>query len=262
MIASLLPGIRELRNPLAAGSLWIVVLWLSLREVIPSRGNAVGLVADVYNLIEQFGFPALIAVLAFCAYVLGVLLSALTNALLAVAQRTYINLFSERRDVQQLIEDAVTRAQKRKSTADEINVAMAKKTVGKSALEDERLLAIRLRSISSGVFDDYDRARGEAEFRFAIALPLIGVGIALTCTTPDKSAWWAIGGAAAGVALLLYGAVRLRQSDEILYHALATEVIESPTVKALNGLKGHRPKGDQTTSPTKTHRHEGDDPSA
>lgn len=36
MLASLLPGLRDLRTPLAAGYIWLVAVWVALEPRIPN----------------------------------------------------------------------------------------------------------------------------------------------------------------------------------------------------------------------------------
>jgi hypothetical protein len=39
LLASLLPGLRDLRVPLAAGLMWLVVLWLSFYPDLPTKSK-------------------------------------------------------------------------------------------------------------------------------------------------------------------------------------------------------------------------------
>lgn len=73
MLASLLPGIRELRAPLAAGYTWLFGLWLALHQFLPPNGQATGLLRDLINLGDWSGKPAIFAALSFIAYILGIL---------------------------------------------------------------------------------------------------------------------------------------------------------------------------------------------
>jgi hypothetical protein len=76
MIASLLPGLRDLRTPLAAGYLWIVGLWLLIHQHVPKTvGNATGPIRSLYELGNIVGSTASLAALTFVAYIIGSLLS-------------------------------------------------------------------------------------------------------------------------------------------------------------------------------------------
>ena len=46
-MASLLPGLRDMRVPLATGFLWLVLHWLALYQIIPNKDEATGLAAEI-----------------------------------------------------------------------------------------------------------------------------------------------------------------------------------------------------------------------
>ena len=75
MLTALLPGLRELRTPLAVGYLWLLLLYLATRDAIPDAANAKGIWAAVYELIDLLGAGVGLAALTFTAYLLGSLLS-------------------------------------------------------------------------------------------------------------------------------------------------------------------------------------------
>ncbi|MBO1336870.1 hypothetical protein [Streptomyces sp. VRA16 Mangrove soil] len=71
MLASLLPGLRDLRTPLAVGYLWLMCAWLWFHDALPRRATASGPVADLYALNEILPPATFLAALTFCAYFLG-----------------------------------------------------------------------------------------------------------------------------------------------------------------------------------------------
>lgn len=73
MLANLLPGIRELRAPLAAGYLWLLFAWLVLEDRVPSRDDAEGLVAAIYRLDDVASIIGAGVAVSFAAYLLGAL---------------------------------------------------------------------------------------------------------------------------------------------------------------------------------------------
>ncbi len=73
MLTSLLPGLRDIRAPLAAGYLWLLAIWLLLAEHVPERSEATGHVLSLYRLDDVFTAVGLGVALSFVAYVLGVL---------------------------------------------------------------------------------------------------------------------------------------------------------------------------------------------
>ena len=75
MLASLLPGLRDLRTPLAVGYLWVVALWLLLHDWWPeSVEAATGPTKFLYELSALLGSAATLAALSFVVYLLGSML--------------------------------------------------------------------------------------------------------------------------------------------------------------------------------------------
>ena len=71
---NLLPGLRELRAPLAAGYLWLAGLWLSLTHAgwLPStRPPGNGEVARLWDLGGALGKTLVLAAVTFIAYLIG-----------------------------------------------------------------------------------------------------------------------------------------------------------------------------------------------
>ncbi|MFI6401797.1 hypothetical protein [Streptomyces sp. NPDC050548] len=71
MLASLLPGLRELRTPLTVGYLWLICVWLWFHDVLPQRVTAHGAIADLYELVGILPAATFLAALTFIAYFLG-----------------------------------------------------------------------------------------------------------------------------------------------------------------------------------------------
>jgi hypothetical protein len=71
----LLPGLRDLRTPLAVGYLWVVVLWLLVHSWVPKSVKDVpaGPVHSLYELGAVLGAPVIFAAISFIAYLLGTL---------------------------------------------------------------------------------------------------------------------------------------------------------------------------------------------
>lgn len=71
MLASLLPGLRDLRIPLVVGYLWLVAIWLWCNDQLPQKAEARGAVADLYDLTEVLPAATALAALTFVAYFVG-----------------------------------------------------------------------------------------------------------------------------------------------------------------------------------------------
>jgi hypothetical protein len=81
VLSSLLPGLREIRAPLAAGCVWLLCGWLVVGHNAPPPSTAKGVLADLYRLAGLLGKPVTLAAFAVLAYVLGVLSTALMDNL-------------------------------------------------------------------------------------------------------------------------------------------------------------------------------------
>ena len=71
MLASLLPGLRDLRTPLTVGYLWLICGWLWFHDALPRRATARGPIADLYDLEGVLPSATFLAALTFMAYFLG-----------------------------------------------------------------------------------------------------------------------------------------------------------------------------------------------
>jgi hypothetical protein len=87
MLASLLPGLRELRAPLAAGYLWLVTGWLVLRDRVDTDSQAVQGLLDLRDVTSTAGY---IAALSFIAFMLGALWEAFVASVVGAVRRLVI----------------------------------------------------------------------------------------------------------------------------------------------------------------------------
>jgi hypothetical protein len=71
MLSNLLPGLRELRAPFAAGALWVLASWMAWEPYIPSEVVATGVASSVYRLRGFLPAVASGAVAGFLAYLVG-----------------------------------------------------------------------------------------------------------------------------------------------------------------------------------------------
>lgn len=75
MLTAVLPGLRDLRTPLATGYLWLLNVWILVGHLLPrERPGGDGVLAKLFDLGSFFGTGALIGVLTFTAYLMGALL--------------------------------------------------------------------------------------------------------------------------------------------------------------------------------------------
>lgn len=77
MLTNLLPGLRQVRAPLAAGYIWLLALWLVFERALPDRSSGDDLVTSIYRLGDLFSIIGIGVVLSFLAYLLGSLSTSL-----------------------------------------------------------------------------------------------------------------------------------------------------------------------------------------
>jgi hypothetical protein len=71
MLTNLLPGLRELRAPLAAGYCWLIACWILFEPSLPTQAPAVGVMASLYRLAAQLSPIGQVVVASVAAYVVG-----------------------------------------------------------------------------------------------------------------------------------------------------------------------------------------------
>jgi hypothetical protein len=83
MLLNLLPGLRDLRAPLAAGYLWLAAGWLYFApKLLALESEGQGVRKDIYEeislVIHASGPVAVGAGLTFAAYIIGILSTGLS----------------------------------------------------------------------------------------------------------------------------------------------------------------------------------------
>ena len=82
MLASLVPGLRDVRAPLAAGYLWMIVAWIAFEPAVPEREAAEGVLASIYRVSDVLSAVGVGVALSFAAYLLGSLSASTLTPLL------------------------------------------------------------------------------------------------------------------------------------------------------------------------------------
>jgi hypothetical protein len=95
MLASLLPGLRDLRAPLATGYIWLVVAWLAVGRHLHGSAASSGFVGDVQGLAQYAGRPAVGIAVTFVAYLVGILSVAVSQKLLQILAGSVIRISRE-----------------------------------------------------------------------------------------------------------------------------------------------------------------------
>jgi len=71
LLTSLLPGLRELRTPLAIGYVWLLNCWLAFADIIPRTRPPEGALKAIWDLGTALGATTVLAAISFTAYMIG-----------------------------------------------------------------------------------------------------------------------------------------------------------------------------------------------
>ncbi len=107
MLTSLLPGLRELRAPLAAGYIWLLAWWLAFEPRLADRAEATDLLQSLYRLDDALSGFGLAAVASFVAYLAGSLSMTLFSGALKGLFRRKVALADETSGLDPLSDQAL-----------------------------------------------------------------------------------------------------------------------------------------------------------
>ena len=75
LLANVLPGMSELRAPLAAGTITLLAVWLAVEPGLPAAEDATGLYGSILELDSVVSTIGATAVLGFVAYLVGAVIA-------------------------------------------------------------------------------------------------------------------------------------------------------------------------------------------
>lgn len=271
MLASLLPGFRDLRTPLVTGYLYLLVTWLVFGEWLLGEGADNELAERGHRLFDLAGRPAIAIAVSFGAYLLGSLLAVRdidkVNGWIPSNFRARSELNDQVRSwISTRTQDAASRGvtlddygstkhmsfeltrglqEGREnlppplSSEDQSQTHEAVGFVFQHALEwcvlrEKDQMIARLQKEHELVWNDYDRHRSEAELRFSISVPLILLTVVASCLwTP-----FALLGLTVPIMLLRQGVSLVQEANDKVWHALINGTISSPAMNEFQGLTG------------------------
>jgi hypothetical protein len=248
VLASLLPGLRELRTPLAIGYLYALALYLFFHDSIPTTAEASGHLKPLYDVVHWLGKPAALAAGAFLAYLVGSVLevpAAQVSHWFRAALSKRPHLARQRANRRDYLDSSLTHtlgrwdltpdaAQslgqycgtriRRTLTQTSPNLEERSELAIRHLVEDLPQLRTRLYTASKDMYGEFDRLSAEADFRVNVGL----AGILLSCAMAVQVHFlWA---------LLLVpmrflgsrGLAKLREANDWLAQAIVTELVKSP----------------------------------
>jgi hypothetical protein len=200
LLTSLLPGIRELRSPISIGLLWLCAVVLKIHATWPRVTASNPGLKELDAIVADLPDGVKIAMIAFGAYLLGCITSDISRTLGRHNKRVARRLLRLIYDFRRMPGWISRRAWKLQSMMDfpprtvhsslyaAVKAAYAKTGAPGGAhfcfpqdyLSDElNAMALQLKHRAPDLYDEYDRLRGEADFRGGIVAPVIGLGAVL-----------------------------------------------------------------------------------
>jgi hypothetical protein len=271
-VAALLPGLRDFRVPLTVGLTYMMCLWLLFHGDLPSAGEATGIVAAAYDLVELIGASAGLAVLVFGAYLAGNLVTFswlrevplgwvlkrdpdtrgfLRSSFNAIDVSTLADLYGQTRDRLSApgfdYEQRDNAGANRKDVLDRVGLDEPEderaslgerqdlvKAIARTVLDEIPTSIRRLRLASPDAFASYDQKASEAQFRQAISFPLLAL---IVCVGFVENAWWLVFIFAPAL-LWVQGVRRAQEARSDLMQAVLQDVSHSSLFDYIRHL-GH-----------------------
>lgn len=244
ILSAVLPGLREMRTPLAVGALWLVVgaliaakWWDALLREVPGASALI----EVVTLRELSATVPVIAAATFLAYLLGCGINPLSTwyaGLISQAidrfvvwtrpanrahrlTRIVARIEAPRERRESIVRDVVNGEYARKSLPLDASNAFEWRLVDRE-LES---LSMQLWSQASDQYQEYDRVRAERAFRAGVSLPLIIVGMTASFTV----VWW-LGVPLIALSVVLAVQARFLEDEqrELMANALRARLVTSP----------------------------------
>jgi hypothetical protein len=239
VLGILVPGVREVRAPLAAGTLLLVSAYLLLydsADAVFAGGNVSPGLRSVYDTLGRTG---LLAAGAVGAYLVGSVLTGFLTRSLRLAHAVVVPRLVDpsyldvpRKPRALALYAPFSRASLRRVChLSETHGVPADAVLAEVVLSGGKRLLGRNRDL----YGDYDRFQSEAELRLAVAAPAVLLAVAVALQVP-AAAGVEVGAvalvAAIGVALVRDALTIQRDAHSMYAHLVADGVISTPTLDA------------------------------
>lgn len=215
VFSNFMPGVREVRAPLAAGGIVLLAIAIAFEPHVPDRESATGLFASLIAVKEEIGPVGQGIVVAFTAYLLGSVVQAATSGSIqrtiaywgpeskqndaSLEDRTPLGEFTIRwvRMAFAQIQEAFGMTQAELVDSGRLKglifherqrsllgvtgkpkspTELVANRLAKAIVGDARITQGRLLGAEPEWFSEVDRLEAEAELREAIELPLLALG--------------------------------------------------------------------------------------
>ena len=245
ILANALPGFRDLRAPLIAGYMWLILAWLIVKPDVDHRPHD-ALAAAVYDLVNEVGQFWAAAAVGVAAYLVGVVSQGVSGLAASHSEWAYSNrrqmpdaFVTVGRRLEPVRDGTQEQWQKRLDDPryvtppedylgrrnDEFMALYVAANTEMAAELD--LPATLLVADQPALFAEVDRLRAEGEFRVTVAVPAFVLVIYLARAA---SPLWLVG-LLAVVVVFYQGVLRIGDSRKLIADAVAMGRVDSPAEK-------------------------------
>lgn len=268
MVASLLPGFREIRNPVVIGTLWMVATWLFVAERKPevTRGG-IDTHAGLGELVEFAGRPGVTLALGFIAYLLGSAYLALIEGVRHRTSEAYLRRYPDPGSnwhilerplrppiIQEILDrfgrpishwskqrlyDSVystARQLLQNAGVDAAEIPNVAAETARSSMSEVMNIGPRLLVGHPNLYQEFDRWRSEARLRDGLVIPLAIAAWQLMIAlgwSGSQLLLGALGLCLLGLVLLYVGDNGHRRAYSLIAHSLASGAVEPASLQAL-----------------------------
>jgi len=259
MVTSFLPGLRQLRAPLAAGTVWLIALWIAWGRQHPDFGLPADFDADLDRAAGILGTGAILGGLLFAAYCIGMVWTSFQYDVIrngGILLRRHVPRLAYRLTMVKLIPGSRSRIL-RSFTHQEGFHADLLELIGVKRPDQEPNDAAACTDIMAALADDlewflsvvpdrapalanrYARVYGETRFAAALVVPLpVCAFVFLIAAVPGRpGVLWGLGVCVVGMYSLAWAAALTRViAFRIMLQAVRLGVLELPALTA-EGLR-------------------------
>ena len=235
VLGSVLPGVRALRAPFAAGAVTLLALWLLVEDHLPDDPGANGIYEALLQLRAVTSAIGPTALVAFAAYLLGALVTTATDIVASYFFGIRIGWLANRandfgREESRKLLSRVPESDLRDDLVARWNhlyhpEAATRRKRLRSIQQEWRLVRLRLLREHPEAFTEVDRLDAEGEFRRALIGPVIFLG-GVVCVRLEGAAAVLAGGISLMLAGFLY--IAARQMTVEAEQAMADLVVDGP----------------------------------
>lgn len=237
ILASALPGFRDLRAPLGAGYSWILFVYLLVQPDITTRPSN-ELAGAAYDLASAVG-PIWVGIACgLAAYVIGSVSLVVTGWLVPLADLfPFWVRFTGQISSTGIIEQRERLSDGRIEDMLGAGAAMALRdtidrrfsSASRQLSDEASLPATLLVGDKPHLYAEVDRLRSEGDFRLAVSMPLLAL---LVLTSAEASPSWGL--IAPGIFILaIQGMNRRTESRQVILDAIERGAVDSSTIQRL-----------------------------